>query len=145
MRDAIRRPGARGDAEGPQSADADSAPDGDAQAAARQQRAHKRREAANDADADAFNKRHAAEVAEFNQRTNDACLGEDGKLDAAAVKEWQREHGVAPDGKVGPKTIAAAGGKADDAKNDADAAKDTDAAKIDQAKAEKKKGPAEDV
>ena len=143
MREATRRPGATGDAEGPQPAGAESEGEagGDAQASARQQRAHKRRAAANDAEADAFNQRHAAEVAEFNQLTKEACLGEDGKLDAAAVKEWQREHNVAPDGKVGPKTLAAAGGKADEAK-------DADAAKIEQPKtdkADKKKGPVEDI
>lgn len=147
MREATRRPGAEGDAEAPQSAapegDAQNggAQNGDAQQAARQQRAHKRRAATADAEADAFNQRHHAEVAEFNQLTNDACVGEDGQLDATAVKEWQREHAVAPDGKVGPKTIAAAGGKADEAK-------DGDAAKIDQPKtdkADKQKGPVEDI
>lgn len=120
MRESTRRPAAAGDAEGPQSADADADASGaDAQTAARQQRAHERRASANDAEADEFNQRHASKVAEFNQRTHDACVGEDGKLYAAAVKQWQREHGVAPDGKVGPKTVAAAAGKSSDAKGDA--------------------------
>jgi hypothetical protein len=146
MREGTRRPGARADREGPQSAsDADSAGGGggagDAQAAARQQRAHKRRQAAADADADAFNQRHATEAAEFNQLTKDACLGEDGKLDAAAVKEWQRDHNVAPDGKVGPKTLAAAGGKASSEPV-------ADDAKVEQPKTEKankKTGPIQDI
>lgn len=113
MREARPRPGATSDAEAPQSADAGDADAGAGtpQQAARAQRAHKRRDAAGDAEAVAFNERHAAEVAEFNQLTQNGCLGEDGKLDPAAVKDWQREHNVAPDGKVGPKTVAAAKGQ----------------------------------
>jgi hypothetical protein len=143
MRETTRRPGAQADPEAPQSAsDADGGGGaGDAQQAARQQRAQKRREAAHDAEADAFNQRHAAEVGEFNQLTKDACLGDDGKVDAAAVKEWQREHNVAPDGKVGPKTIAAAGGKAPNAAAGADA----QVAKPNAAPPPKAKSPIEDA
>lgn len=145
MREARPRPGATRDAEAPQSADAGDG-DGGAgtqQEAARAQRAHKRRDAAADGEAAAFNERHAAEVAEFNQLTQNACLGEDGKLDPAAVKDWQREHNVAPDGKVGPKTIAAAGGKSTAPE------KGADSDKVDQPQTgkaeEKKKSPVEDV
>ena len=130
MREARTRPGATGDAEAPQSADAGDA-DGGAgtqQQAARAQRAHKRHDAAADAEATAFNERHAGEVAEFNQLTQNACLGEDGKLDPAAVKDWQGAHDVAPDGKVGPKTLAAATGRDPDAKGAA-SGKQSDAAK----------------
>ncbi|MCU1278458.1 MAG: hypothetical protein JWM53_2004 [bacterium] len=117
MRESTRRPGAQANPEGPESADGADTRDGAGQQQlAQQQRAHKRRDAAHDADAAAFNERHAAEAAEFGRLTNDACLGEDGKLDAAAVKEWQREHGVTPDGKIGPKTLAAAGGSGTDGK-----------------------------
>ncbi len=148
MREEARRPGAQGDAEAPQpaGADADVASDdggaGDRQQTARLARAHKRREGAGDAEAEAFNQRHGTEVAEFNQLTKDACLGEDGKLDPEAVKQWQREHDVAPDGKVGPKTLAAAGGKDAEPK---------DADKVDQPKTdkpdkpEKKQGAVDDI
>ena len=148
-----KRPGAAGDAEGPQSADADAAAAGGAGegasaggdvAAARLHRAGKRKEGAADAEADAFNTRHAAEVAEFNALTKDACLGEDGKVDAAAVKQWQREHHVAPDGKIGPKTIAAAGGKA--GATDDDKVEQPNTGKADkQGKQDKKRGPVEDI
>lgn len=143
MRETTRRPGAQAEPEGPQAAgeeEQDAA--GGGQEAARQQRAHKRRAAAHDAEAEAFNQRHAAEAAEFNQLTKQACVGEDGKLDVAAVKEWQREHNVAPDGKVGPKTIAAAGGKASD---DKDSDKIDGPAKDKQAAAKKPEGPIEDI
>jgi peptidoglycan hydrolase-like protein with peptidoglycan-binding domain len=140
MREATRRPAAEGGepqaapSAGSETAGGESGAaagetgvtGGVAQQAARQQRAHQRRAAASEAEADAFNQRHAAEAAEFNQLTKDACAGEDGKLDPAAVKQWQRAHDVAPDGKIGPKTLAAAGGRsngedksADDAKIDA--------------------------
>ena len=145
MREEARRPGAQGDAEAPQpaGADADAASDdggaADRQQTARLARAHKRREGAGDAEAEAFNQRHGTEVAEFNQLTKDACLGEDGKLDPEAVKQWQREHDVAPDGKVGPKTLAAAGGKDAEPK---------DADKVDRPKTdkpEKKQGAVDDI
>ncbi|HEX6838143.1 MAG TPA: peptidoglycan-binding domain-containing protein, partial [Polyangia bacterium] len=150
MREARPRPGAASDAEAPQSADAGDADGGGAgaqQQAARAQRAHKRRDDAADGEATAFNERHAAEVAEFNQLTQNACIGEDGKLDPAAVKDWQRQHNVTPDGKVGPKTVAAAGGKEPDGKSAA-AGKQADAAKINQPAIDKtsaKKGPVDDI
>ena len=149
MREARTRPGATGDAEVPQSADTGDA-DGGAgaqQQAARAQRAHKRRDAADDAEATAFNERHAAEVAEFNQLTQNACLGEDGKLDPAAVKDWQRAHNVAPDGKIGPKTVAAATGKDPDVEGAAHG-NHPDAAKLEQpagGKTKTKKGPVDDI
>jgi len=58
--------------------------------------------------AEGFNEAHAELVAEFNQTTGGACAGGRGEVDVAKLIEWQRAHGVAVDGKVGPKTVEAA-------------------------------------
>jgi hypothetical protein len=57
----------------------------------------------------AYNAAHAALVDEFNELTNDVCrLDGEGKVDPQAVARWQTNHGVEPDGKIGPHTVAAA-------------------------------------
>lgn len=44
----------------------------------------------------------------FNTLTAGACANDHGQPDRQKVKAWQAEHGVAADGIVGPKTLAAA-------------------------------------
>jgi peptidoglycan hydrolase-like protein with peptidoglycan-binding domain len=55
----------------------------------------------------AYNEAHPELVSNFNALTGGSCLV-DGKLDPQAVAEWQKAHGLDPDGKVGPLTVAAA-------------------------------------
>lgn len=44
----------------------------------------------------------------FNTLTGGSCANDRGQPDRQKVKAWQAEHGVAVDGVVGPKTLAAA-------------------------------------
>jgi hypothetical protein len=54
-----------------------------------------------------YNAAHTSFVDEFNDLTNGSCLVS-GQLDPQAVARWQAQHGLAPDGKVGPLTLASA-------------------------------------
>jgi hypothetical protein len=54
-----------------------------------------------------YNAAHASFVSDFNEATGNSCVV-DGELDPQAVARWQAQHGLAPDGKVGPMTVAAA-------------------------------------
>jgi hypothetical protein len=66
----------------------------------------------------AYNQAHAALVAEFNELTGYACVGpmdwiegesvEELEVDPYLVAQWQQDAGLAPDGRVGPKTVDAA-------------------------------------
>lgn len=56
----------------------------------------------------AYHQDHAENAARFNQITGGVCLGADGTLDPNLVANWQVEHGVEPDGRVGRATLAAA-------------------------------------
>ncbi|HMG22191.1 MAG TPA: hypothetical protein VK607_12760 [Kofleriaceae bacterium] len=59
--------------------------------------------------AEAYNNAHSDLVDEFNDLTNDSCrLDASVKLDVVAVSHWQRNHGLAADGKVGPHTVETA-------------------------------------
>lgn len=61
------------------------------------------------AGARAYNAAHSELVDEFNELTSDVCrLDGEGKVDPQAVARWQRNHGLAADGKIGPHTVAAA-------------------------------------
>jgi hypothetical protein len=64
------------------------------------------------ADARKYNARHATLVDDFNELTAKLCLdwdkGEEGPLDPTKVATWQGKHGLVADGKVGPRTVAAA-------------------------------------
>jgi peptidoglycan hydrolase-like protein with peptidoglycan-binding domain len=60
------------------------------------------------AGARAYNDAHASLVAEFNDLTGFRCAPDDGLIDPQGVAAWQRQHGLDPDGKVGPHTLAAA-------------------------------------
>jgi murein L,D-transpeptidase YcbB/YkuD len=55
-----------------------------------------------------YNDAHAELVSEFNELTKYKCALDDGLIDPQAVAHWQRQHGLEPDGKVGPHTLAAA-------------------------------------
>jgi len=56
----------------------------------------------------AYNEAHIALVDEFNDLTGFICaLGED-IIDPALVARWQANHDIAPDGRVGAQTVAAA-------------------------------------
>jgi hypothetical protein len=55
-----------------------------------------------------YNSHHAALSTEFNSLTTGSCVNADGELDPNKVAEWQVANGVAPDGRIGPHTIAAA-------------------------------------
>src|SRR5689334_13079868 len=95
----------------------DGGDDNEVRSASMHKRAQQHKKARNGGDAAAYNDKHAAEVAAFNQRTENRCVGEDGKLDIAAVEAWQAEHGVEPDGKIGKQTLAAAGAPAEVARD----------------------------
>ncbi|HEX4456931.1 MAG TPA: peptidoglycan-binding domain-containing protein [Polyangia bacterium] len=90
-------------------AGATKAPGGDAgpslQARARQVQALRARRA--DQRANAYNQAHPEACRELTQLTH-GQLGSGGKVDLKALRAWQRAHGLAPDGCVGPKTLAAA-------------------------------------
>lgn len=59
--------------------------------------------------AQAYNAAHADLVEEFNELTDDVCrLDGAGKVDVHAVSRWQAHHGLDPDGKIGPRTVAKA-------------------------------------
>jgi hypothetical protein len=77
--------------------------------AAASKAAHAAAEPAWVAGAQAYNAAHPELVDEFNELTSDVCrLDGEGKVDPQAVARWQRNHGLAPDGKIGPHTVAAA-------------------------------------
>jgi len=59
-----------------------------------------------------YNDAHADLVAEFNAATNNSCLDATGQVAPEAVASWQRLHGVADDGRIGPRTLAASKTKA---------------------------------
>lgn len=54
-----------------------------------------------------FNRDHADEVAAFLAATGGACLV-DGALDPNLVAQWQQDHGVSVDGRIGHETVEAA-------------------------------------
>lgn len=56
----------------------------------------------------AFNANHQDDVFTFFHATGFACAGPDGEPDPYAVANWQAEHGVAPDGRIGKETAEAA-------------------------------------
>lgn len=65
----------------------------------------------------AYNRAHAALVEEFNALTGYTCVGvieliddvsDADQIDPNAVAHWQADHGVPPDGRVGPQTVEAA-------------------------------------
>ncbi|HEU4729486.1 MAG TPA: hypothetical protein VFT22_16410 [Kofleriaceae bacterium] len=55
-----------------------------------------------------YNEQHPELVAEFNELTQRSCVLDGKQADPVAVSEWQRMHGLAPDAKIGPMTVAAA-------------------------------------
>lgn len=59
-------------------------------------------------DANRYNDAHPGLVAEFNDLTNDVLALDDTKIDPKLVARWQRDHGIAADGKIGPHTVATA-------------------------------------
>lgn len=66
----------------------------------------------------AYNQAHAGLVAEFNELTSFSCVGPmdwiegesvgELEVDPYLVAQWQQDAGLAPDGRVGPKTVDAA-------------------------------------
>jgi hypothetical protein len=68
--------------------------------------------------AQVYNRRHANLVIEFNELTNYACVGmmewierdslAEFQVDPYLVAQWQKDHGVKPDGRVGAATVEAA-------------------------------------
>ena len=75
------------------------------QSRARQVQALRARRA--DQRANAYNQAHPDACRELEQLTH-GQLGSAAKVDLKALRAWQRAHGLAPDGCVGPKTLAAA-------------------------------------
>ena len=57
--------------------------------------------------ADAYNAAHPHHVTEFNALTDGFAM-RDGKVDAEKIANWQYDHGLDADGKIGPRTVAAA-------------------------------------
>ncbi|HET9626747.1 MAG TPA: hypothetical protein VFP84_35535 [Kofleriaceae bacterium] len=55
-----------------------------------------------------YNAAHATLADEFNELTDFTCSGDGNALEPVDVARWQRHHGVAADGMVGPHTLAAA-------------------------------------
>jgi hypothetical protein len=60
------------------------------------------------ASARTYNRAHRHYVEVFDTATDRRCMGADGQLDPVAVWHWQSEHGIRPDGRVGPQTSAKA-------------------------------------
>jgi len=56
----------------------------------------------------AYNQAHSHHVAVFNAATGNACVGADGELDPIAVWQWQKDHAIPHDGRVGPQTSSTA-------------------------------------
>ncbi|MBE7453636.1 MAG: hypothetical protein HS111_33675 [Kofleriaceae bacterium] len=52
----------------------------------------------------AYNANHPDEVWMFNMATGFACRGADGAPDPNAVANWQHNHGLKPDGRIGKQT-----------------------------------------
>jgi peptidoglycan hydrolase-like protein with peptidoglycan-binding domain len=57
--------------------------------------------------ANAYNAAHPHHVTEFNALTDGFAM-RDGKVDAEKIANWQYDHGLEADGKIGPKTVAVA-------------------------------------
>lgn len=55
-----------------------------------------------------WNAAHTDLVAEFNRLTGGKYAGENAGVSIRALRIWQMEHGLTPDGKIGRKTIEAA-------------------------------------
>lgn len=55
-----------------------------------------------------WNAAHADLVAEFNKLTGGKCSGENAGVSVRQLRQWQMEHGLVPDGKVGKGTLDAA-------------------------------------
>ncbi|HXE84245.1 MAG TPA: peptidoglycan-binding domain-containing protein [Gemmatimonadales bacterium] len=54
-----------------------------------------------------YNAAHADLVTEF-LKVAPGCAGDNAGISVREVRKWQMQHGLTPDGKIGPKTIAAA-------------------------------------
>ena len=54
-----------------------------------------------------YNNAHPDHVSKFNDLTGDKCMV-DGQLDIGLVIEFQSQHGLTPDGMIGPHTVGAA-------------------------------------
>ena len=55
-----------------------------------------------------YHQEHPADVALFMAATGGACIGPEGVIDPNLVAQWQVRNGVAPDGRIGDSTNAAA-------------------------------------
>lgn len=55
-----------------------------------------------------FNLAHGQEVIEFHQLTDGKCVGTNAGVSVRLVRQWQMDHKLPADGKVGKATIAAA-------------------------------------
>jgi hypothetical protein len=91
--------------QGEASAGADAGPS--LQGRARQVQALRARRLAADQRADAYNQAHPEACRELEQLTH-GQLGSGGGVDVKALRAWQRAHGLAADGRIGPRTLAAA-------------------------------------
>lgn len=98
----------RGDEEEERKETEQQATEGDGQGAAQKAPEGGEKEAAWIVGAKRYNAAHPEQVEEFNQHTQNACLGPDGVVDPKLVSDWQAAHGVTPDGRVGPMTVDAA-------------------------------------
>jgi hypothetical protein len=63
--------------------------------------------AKSDQRAQTYNRRHPANVAQFNRATGQSCAGPHG-VEVSLVRAWQEERGLVPDGRIGSKTLRAA-------------------------------------
>jgi Putative peptidoglycan binding domain len=77
------------------------------QGRARQVQAMRARRAAADRRAQAYNAAHPEACSEMEQLTH-GQLGSGAGADIKAVRAWQQAHGLAADGQIGPRTLAAA-------------------------------------
>lgn len=55
-----------------------------------------------------YNRAHAELASEFDDLTDHFMHDDDGALDPIAISRWQANHGLDPDGKIGPRTVATA-------------------------------------
>ncbi|HEY0195642.1 MAG TPA: hypothetical protein VGC42_31225 [Kofleriaceae bacterium] len=61
-----------------------------------------------------YNDTHEALVNEFNELTDNVLALDERATNPQAISRWQRDHGLAADGKIGPHTVAAARAKRND-------------------------------
>jgi len=101
------KPGAAPEAKASEKASSEAA-EVEAAAPAPAAAANKKAEPAWIAHARKYNDAHLGLVEEFNNLTGNGVMLDEGTSNPEMIAKWQRMHGLAADGMIGPKTVAAA-------------------------------------